>query len=153
MLRLEKERRNYEMKTTVRYVYLSTLSLYRISRIMSSILLDFFRQKCYNFNFIYAHHQRLPPRSLPQRQIRVKSMASLLVTRDADTRHNQSHRLLALARLRGRLVTCCAFKAHDFSRFLRSQSLPSIQCWSGKSSVRPVRAQLRCRTKKGHKRG
>lgn len=27
MLRLEKERRNYEMKTTVRYVYLSTLSL------------------------------------------------------------------------------------------------------------------------------
>ena len=63
MLRLEKkERRNYEMKTTVRYVYLSTLSLYRISRIMSSILLDFFRQKCYNFNFIYAHHQRLPPR-------------------------------------------------------------------------------------------
>lgn len=50
MLRLEKkERRNYEMKTTVRYVYLSTLSLYRISRIMSSILLDFFRQKCYNF--------------------------------------------------------------------------------------------------------
>lgn len=30
------------MKTTVRYVYLSTLSLYRISRIMSSILLDFF---------------------------------------------------------------------------------------------------------------
>lgn len=37
MLRLEKkERRNYEMKTTVRYVYLSTLSLYRISRIMSA---------------------------------------------------------------------------------------------------------------------
>lgn len=46
MLRLEKkERRNYEMKTTVRYVYLSTLSLYRISRIMSSILLDFFSSK------------------------------------------------------------------------------------------------------------
>ena len=156
MLRLKKERRNYEMKTTVRYVYLSTLSLYRISRIMSSILLDFFRQKCYNFNFIYVHHQRLPPRHF----VTMFAASNTRQKQGVTTRHTRRRyaaqsvtRLLALARLRGRLVTCCAFGSHDFRRFLIRQSLPSALCWSGMSFVRPVRAQLRCRTTKKGIRG